>query len=33
MPGKAAAGLSAQLSDLPAVRGRAPWPDHEYVKG
>lgn len=25
--------LSAKLSDLPAVRGRAPWPDHEYVKG
>jgi hypothetical protein len=33
MPGKAAVSLSAQLSDLPAVRGRAPWPDHEYVKG
>ncbi|WP_225840127.1 hypothetical protein [Streptomyces sp. NK08204] len=25
--------LSARLSDLPAVRGRAPWPGHEYVKG
>ena len=25
--------LAAQLSDLPAVRGRFPWPDHEYVKG
>lgn len=33
MPGKAATGLSARLSDLPAVRGRAPWPDREYVKG
>lgn len=25
--------LSAQLSDLPAVRGNAPWPHHEYVRG
>lgn len=25
--------LSSALSELPAVRGRAPWPDHEYVKG
>lgn len=24
--------LSSRLSGLPAVRGRAPWPDHEYVK-
>ena len=32
MPGKAAR-LSAQLPDLPAVRGRAPWPGHEYVRG
>src|SRR6266516_5870886 len=33
MSGKAAVDLSAQLSDLPAVRGHAPWPNHEYVKG
>ncbi len=33
MPGKAAVSLSAKLSDLPAVRGHAPWPNHEYVKG
>ncbi|MFE7778742.1 hypothetical protein ACFU5O_33685 [Streptomyces sp. NPDC057445] len=25
--------LSSRLSDVPAVRGRAPWPGHEYVKG
>ena len=25
--------LSSQLSDLPEVRGYAPWPNHEYVKG
>lgn len=25
--------LSSQLADLPQVRGRAPWPNHEYVKG
>lgn len=25
--------LSSRLSNLPVVRGRAPWPDHEYVKG
>jgi hypothetical protein len=25
--------LAAELRDLPAVRGRFPWPDHEYVKG
>lgn len=25
--------LSSRLSDIPAVRGRAPWPKHEYVKG
>ena len=25
--------LAAQLDDLPAVRGRFSWPDHEYVKG
>jgi hypothetical protein len=25
--------LASTLTDLPAVRGRAPWPDHEYVKG
>lgn len=25
--------LASQLGDLPAVRGRAPWPGHEYVKG
>ncbi len=25
--------LAAMLRDLPAVRGRAPWPGHEYVKG
>ena len=25
--------LSSRLSQLPATRGRAPWPDHEYVKG
>lgn len=33
MPGKAAARLAVQLSDLPAVRGRAPWAGHEYVRG
>jgi hypothetical protein len=32
MSGKAAVNLSAQLSDLPAVRGHAPWPNYEYVK-
>lgn len=25
--------LATRLSALPAVQGRAPWPDHEYVKG
>jgi hypothetical protein len=25
--------LSSTLTDTPAVRGRAPWPNHEYVKG
>lgn len=25
--------LSSRLSNFPAVRGRAPWPNHEYVKG
>jgi hypothetical protein len=25
--------LAAMLRDLPALRGRAPWPGHEYVKG
>jgi len=25
--------LAARLRDLPAVRGRAPWPGHEDVKG
>lgn len=25
--------LAAELRDLPARRGRAPWPDHEYVRG
>jgi hypothetical protein len=25
--------LAGKLSDLPANRGRAPWPGHEYVKG
>lgn len=25
--------LSSKLSALAVVRGRAPWPDHEYVKG
>ena len=33
MASKAVPGLSAQLSDLPVVRGHAPWPGHEYVKG
>jgi hypothetical protein len=33
MSGKTVTGLSARLSNLPAVRGHAPWPDHEYVKG
>src|SRR5262245_14440712 len=33
MSGKAAVNLSAQLSDLPAARAHAPWPNHEYVKG
>ncbi len=32
MPGEAVISLSAQLSNLPAVRGQAPWPNHEYVK-
>lgn len=25
--------LASKLSDLPALRGDAPWPDYEYVKG
>lgn len=25
--------LASRLRDLPARRGSAPWPDHEYVKG
>ena len=25
--------LAEKLRDLPARRGDAPWPDHEYVKG
>jgi hypothetical protein len=25
--------LAAMLRDLPAIRGRAPWSGHEYVKG
>ncbi|WP_198163958.1 hypothetical protein [Nocardia violaceofusca] len=25
--------LASRLTDLPRRRGRAPWPDHEYVKG
>ncbi|MFK4222454.1 hypothetical protein [Streptomyces sp. NPDC019890] len=25
--------LSSKLSGIPAGRGRAPWPNHEYVKG
>lgn len=25
--------LSSKLSNLATVRGRAPWPNHEYVKG
>ena len=25
--------LASELSHLPAVRGRFPWPDYEYVKG
>ncbi|MFE3326707.1 hypothetical protein [Streptomyces sp. NPDC059176] len=25
--------LSSELSDVPPLRGRAPWADHEYVKG
>ncbi|MFE3635024.1 hypothetical protein [Streptomyces sp. NPDC059168] len=25
--------LSSALSDVPLVRGQAPWPRHEYVKG
>ena len=33
MASKAVNRLSVQLSNLPAVRGSAPWPDHEYVKG
>ena len=33
MPGNAVISLSAQLSNLPAVQGHAPWPNHEYVKG
>jgi hypothetical protein len=30
---KSATSLSAWLSDLPEVRGLAPWPGHEYVNG
>jgi hypothetical protein len=33
MASRAVPGLSAQLRDLPVVRGHAPWPSHEYVKG
>jgi hypothetical protein len=33
MASKAVPGLSARLLDLPVVRGHAPWPRHEYVKG
>ncbi len=33
MPGKATVSLPAKLPALPAVRGHAPWPNHEYVKG
>jgi hypothetical protein len=33
MASKAISGLSAQLEDLPAVPGRAPWPGYEYVRG
>lgn len=25
--------LAAELTNLPAHRGEAPWPDHEYVRG
>ena len=25
--------LASQLRDLPARRGDAPWPEHEYVRG
>jgi hypothetical protein len=25
--------LAAKLANFPAMRGRFPWPDHEYVKG
>jgi hypothetical protein len=33
MASKPVPGLSGRLSNLPAVRGRAPWLSHEYVKG
>jgi len=33
MARRAVIGLAAQLSDLPVVRGHAPWPNYEYVKG
>jgi hypothetical protein len=33
MTSRAVPGLSARLEDLPVVRGHAPWPGHEYVKG
>jgi hypothetical protein len=33
MASKAVPGLAAQLKDLPAVPGHAPWPGHEYVRG
>jgi hypothetical protein len=33
MASKAVPGLSAQLLDLPVIRGHAPWPGHEYAKG
>lgn len=25
--------LASRLADIPAVRGQAPWPGHEYVRG
>jgi hypothetical protein len=33
MASRAVCGLSAQLEDIPVVRGHAPWPGCEYARG
>ena len=33
MTSRTVRGLSARLQDLPAARGRALWPGHEYARG